>query len=75
MRDTRAVHMGTYEINKKHVENQISMLKVDIKNLTLNINRLNNRLADQEKKVSTLTKGWVVLLIINVLAILSQILL
>jgi hypothetical protein len=75
MKDTRPVHMGTYEINKKHVENQISMLKVDIKNLTLNANRLNNRVADQEKKISTLTKGWVVLLIINVLAILLQTLL
>ena len=75
MKDTRPVHMGTYEINKKHVENQISMLKVDIKNLTLNANRLNNRVADQEKKISTLTKGWVALLIINVLAILLQTLL
>jgi len=75
MKDTRPVHMGTYEVNKKHVENQLSMLKLDTKDLTKSVNRLNNGLADQESKVRTLTRGWVVLFIINVLAILSQILL
>lgn len=69
MKDTRPVHMGTYEINKKHVENQINMLKLDIKDLTISTNRINNRLAAEEKKVRTLTRGWVVLFIINVLAI------
>lgn len=69
MKDTRPVHMGTYEVNKKYVENQLSMLKLDVKDLTISTNRINNRLAAEEKKVSTLTKGWVVLLIINTLAI------
>lgn len=69
MKDTRPVHMGTYEVNKKYVENQLSMLKLDTKDLTKSVNRLNNRLADQESKVRTLTRGWVVLFIINVLAI------
>lgn len=69
MRDTRPVHMGTYEINKKHTDTEINILKSDIKDLRYSMNRLTNKMANDAVTSRRRAIGLLIISIINALAI------
>ena len=71
MKDTRSVHMGTYEVNKKHTDKQISILNTDVKLLASNLNRVHNELAIQRIKIKRTTRILIGICVINALLAIS----
>lgn len=65
MKDTRPVHMGTFEMHRKSVNQQLDVYKHDIATQQKSINALYNRIAATERRI----KGLIVIGIVTIISI------
>lgn len=69
MKDTRPVHMGTFEQYRRHSNNEMEMLKKDVVSMQKSINGLHNKNAKTESLNKILITVAIASIVLSGLAI------